>query len=336
MSRLEMLTPQHSAIAPIDYEPADAVNPTEPQPYCDVWHSDVPTKLLSSSTNRGWSGLAAELRAHGKGVVPWRSTPSDIQVCVGIHGKIGSLITRRASGILDQAVAGRNTVWLSPRAGRKAQSSSPTISRRSCVCYLPNRQLSPRKLGVDSKGLPSRELRYEAAFEDSLISAMARAVASELKAETSAGRLMVKSLANCMAVRLLQNCVRTPAAKSRTALPKGGLDRRKLLRVLDYIAANLESDLTIDRMASIACLSRYHFGRAFRQAVGQSPHRYVSAKRLERAKAMLISERSTAGRHCALAEVFLPGQLHASIQASDRSGTQPISSNSRGSRVKSR
>ena len=145
---------------------------------------------------------------------------------------------------------------------------------------------------------------------------------------------MVELLANCMAVRLLQNYVRTPAAKSRTALPKGGLDRRKLLRVLDYIAANLEGDLTIDRMASIACLSRYHFGRAFRQAVGQSPHRYVSAKRLERAKAMLISERSTAGRHCALTEVFLPGQLHASIQASDRSGTQPISSNSRGSRVK--
>ena len=164
---------------------------------------------------------------------------------------------------------------------------------------------------------------------------MARAVASELKAETSAGRLMVELLANCMAVRLLQNYVRTPAAKSRTALPKGGLDRRRLsLRVLDYIAANLEGDLTIDRMASIACLSRYHFGRAFRQAVGQSPHRYVSAKRLERAKAMLISERSTVGRHCALVEVFLPGQLHASIQASDRSGTQPISSNSRGSRVK--
>ena len=288
MSRLEMLTPQHSAIAPIDYGPADAVNPTEPQPYCDVWHCDVPTKLLSSSTNRGWSGLAAELRAHGKGVVPWRSTPSDIQVCVGIHGKIGSLITRRASGILDQAAAGRNTVWLSPAGWQEGSIEFADDLAEVVHIYLPYSRLSPSKLGIDSKGLPPGELKYEAAFEDSLISAMARAVASELKAETSAGRLMVESLANCMAVRLLQNYVRTPAAKSRTALPKGGLDRRRLLRVLDYIAANLEGDLTIDRMASIACLSRYHFGRAFRQAVGQSPHRYVSAKRLERAKAMLI------------------------------------------------
>jgi AraC family transcriptional regulator len=41
-------------------------------------------------------------------------------------------------------------------------------------------------------------------------------------------------------------------------------------------------------MASIACLSRFHFARAFKQAVGQSPHRYVSARRLERAKGLLI------------------------------------------------
>jgi AraC family transcriptional regulator len=71
-------------------------------------------------------------------------------------------------------------------------------------------------------------------------------------------------------------------------LPKTeGLDRHRLLRVLNYIEANLEGDLSIDRMASIACLSRYHFARAFRQAVGQPPHRYVSARRLERAKALL-------------------------------------------------
>ncbi|SPP93323.1 conserved protein of unknown function [Bradyrhizobium vignae] len=40
-------------------------------------------------------------------------------------------------------------------------------------------------------------------------------------------------------------------------------------------------------MASIACLSRYHFARAFKQAVGHSPHRYVSIRRLDRAKALL-------------------------------------------------
>ncbi|SPP96981.1 helix-turn-helix domain-containing protein [Bradyrhizobium vignae] len=62
-----------------------------------------------------------------------------------------------------------------------------------------------------------------------------------------------------------------------------------VFRVLDYVEANLESELSLDQMASIACLSRYHFARAFKKAVGQSPHRYVSARRLDRAKALLMA-----------------------------------------------
>jgi AraC family transcriptional regulator len=57
--------------------------------------------------------------------------------------------------------------------------------------------------------------------------------------------------------------------------------------VLDYIEANLEGDLTVSQLASVACLSQFHFARAFKAAVGQSPHRHVSARRLERAKELL-------------------------------------------------
>jgi AraC family transcriptional regulator len=71
---------------------------------------------------------------------------------------------------------------------------------------------------------------------------------------------------------------------------RGALDRRRLVRVLDYIESNLEGDLSLDGMASIACLSRYHFARAFRQAIGRPPHRYVNGRRLERAKALLTQD----------------------------------------------
>jgi AraC-like DNA-binding protein len=93
-----------------------------------------------------------------------------------------------------------------------------------------------------------------------------------------------------MAVRLVQKQVGAPGTQSLVARERGGLDRRRLFRVLDYIEANLEGDLSLDRMASIACLSRYHFARVFKQAVGHSPHRYITARRLERAKALLIQD----------------------------------------------
>ncbi|MBP0110651.1 helix-turn-helix domain-containing protein, partial [Bradyrhizobium vignae] len=81
-----------------------------------------------------------------------------------------------------------------------------------------------------------------------------------------------------------------PALESRV-IPtlKNKLNAYGVFRVLDYVEANLESELGLDQMASIACLSRYHFARAFKKAVGQSPHRYVSARRLDRAKALLMA-----------------------------------------------
>ncbi|MGY4223218.1 AraC family transcriptional regulator [Bradyrhizobium sp. USDA 4503] len=259
----------------------------EPQPHGDRWQSRGPTKLLLSSMNRGWSGLSAEVRTHGKSVIPWQGTQSDTEICIDIRGN-GSLITRRASGIVDKKVTRPGTVWLTPAGWRDGSVDIANDLPEIMHIHLPSSQFSPSKLGIDVDESVLGFLRYQSAFEDPLLGEMARAIASELQAETSAGTLLVESLASSMAARLIQKHICTPTASSVTRLAREGLGRRRLFRVLDYIEANLEGDLTLDRMASTAALSRYHFARAFKQAVGQSPHRYVSTKRLERAKLLLI------------------------------------------------
>ncbi|MDA9499193.1 hypothetical protein XI05_17315 [Bradyrhizobium sp. CCBAU 11357] len=153
---------------------------------------------------------------------------------------------------------------------------------------LPLSQLSPSNLGSNIDGSAIGALRYERAFEDSLLAEIAYAIAAELHTETSAGNLLVETLASSLTARLVQKTANASSNQPFPLLTAKGLDRRRLFRVLDYIEANLEGDLTIDHMASIACLSKFHFARAFGQAVGQSPHRYVSARRLQRAKALLL------------------------------------------------
>jgi len=153
--------------------------------------------------------------------------------------------------------------------------------------YLPLSHFSSGNFDTDTDESAIGALNYETAFEDPLLAEIACAVVSELKTETSAGGLLVGALASSLAARLLQKHVSAPRTQLFPRRTHQGLDQRRLFRVLDYIDANLEGDLSLERMASIACLSRYHFARAFRQAVGQPPHRYVSARRLERAKALL-------------------------------------------------
>lgn len=89
------------------------------------------------------------------------------------------------------------------------------------------------------------------------------------------------------ATKFVQTQLDGEAHQRAVSFSGNGLDRRRLIRVLDYIETHLESDLNLGRMASVACLSRFHFSRKFKQAVGCSPLRYVAKRRFERAKALL-------------------------------------------------
>ncbi len=51
---------------------------------------------------------------------------------------------------------------------------------------------------------------------------------------------------------------------------------------------HLEDDIGLEDLASVACLSVFHFSRMFGNRMGMPPHRYLSRLRLEAAKAMLL------------------------------------------------
>jgi AraC family transcriptional regulator len=243
--------------------------------------------MLLSSADRGWSGLSAQLCKVSKGVKPWRTPQTDVRICVDVRGN-ESLVTRRAPGFESRIIARRGTVWLSPPGLQEGSVEFAEDMTGVLHIYLPLSHLSSANFDITIDESAIGALSYERAFEDPLLAEIGCAIASELQAETSAGSLLVETLASSLAARLLQKHISASSAQTFPPRTGHGLDRRRLYRVLSYIEANLEGDLSIERMAEIACLSRYHFARAFRQAIGQSPHRYVSAKRLERAKALLM------------------------------------------------
>ena len=259
----------------------------EPWSYLDLYAKDGCISVLSTSTNRGWSGLSARLCSVRRTEAPWRSPQSEIRICVDVSGNKSSIV-RRAPGIESRIVVRRGTVWLSPLGVQEGSVDFADDMSGILHIYLPLSCFAPGNLAVNIDAPAIGALRYETALEDPLLAEIGYAIASELETETSAGSLLIEGLASSLAARLVQKYIRETTGQSLGSPARGALDRRRLQRVLDYIEANLEGDLTLDDMASIACLSRFHFARAFKEAVGQSPHRHVSAKRLTRAKALLI------------------------------------------------
>ena len=71
-------------------------------------------------------------------------------------------------------------------------------------------------------------------------------------------------------------------------------------RVLAYIRANLDQTITVDDLAREVAMSPSHFGRVFKETLGETPMQYVLAYRIEQAVDMM-AEKSTPLGEIALA-----------------------------------
>jgi AraC-like DNA-binding protein len=64
-------------------------------------------------------------------------------------------------------------------------------------------------------------------------------------------------------------------------------DNRRMLRARDAMDRDFALPLDVPRLAGIAAVSKAHFIRTFRATFGETPHRYLQRRRLERAMYLL-------------------------------------------------
>src|SRR5207247_6014998 len=141
---------------------------------------------------------------------------------------------------------------------------------------------------------PERSIRYSCGVHDEVINQIGLSVLSEMMSPTAAGRMLVETSSLLLAARLAHSHSETELIRS----PIGsghGLDGGRLRRVLAYIQEHLVEDITVADLANVACLSIFHFTRAFAATIGVPPHRYVSRRPLESAQAMIATGRASLG-----------------------------------------
>ena len=64
-------------------------------------------------------------------------------------------------------------------------------------------------------------------------------------------------------------------------------ENRRMLRARDAMDRDYALLLDVPRLASIACVSEAHFIRTFKATFGETPHRYLQRRRVERAMYLL-------------------------------------------------
>jgi transcriptional regulator GlxA family with amidase domain len=65
------------------------------------------------------------------------------------------------------------------------------------------------------------------------------------------------------------------------------LTNRLMLRARDAMDRDYRNELDVPALARIACVSEAHFIRTFKATFGETPHRYLQRRRVERAMYLL-------------------------------------------------
>src|SRR5215831_8767118 len=83
-------------------------------------------------------------------------------------------------------------------------------------------------------------------------------------------------------------------SRSRPAVPRGArlfdpVTMVRLLRARDYLAANYNQRASLEDAAREAALSPFHFSRIYTAAFGETPHEFVTRRRVDEAKRLLLA-----------------------------------------------
>lgn len=250
--------------------------------------------LLNSSKDLGWSTLSAELRSHGRCDGPGTEA-LHAEVAITMQGVSEGQVACKVGGSWRAVRPTTGTIWLRPIGARSdvALISAPKV--QVMHMYVP--ALVFRRLAddYDLPASPGRSIRYSCGVQDPIIGQIAQTVLSEMMHPTAAGRMLVETSSMFLAARLAHSYLEATSAQPQ-ARGCHGLDARRLRRVLDYVDMRLTDDVTVADLAKVACLSIFHFTRAFAASMGVPPHRYVSQRRLDYAKAMIVAGRTPLDR----------------------------------------
>jgi AraC family transcriptional regulator len=152
-----------------------------------------------------------------------------------------------------------------------------------CIEFRPSERL--RQSICDELGVPrASELGDINLRPDPVLLAASMRVRADAAGSWPLDQLEADALIEALLRRLVLRCFGGQLPRATTLV----LDDRKVTRVMDYIESNLSADLSLDDLAQVAALSRYHFIRAFKATTGLTPHRFLLSRRMNKAARLFM------------------------------------------------
>ena len=136
----------------------------------------------------------------------------------------------------------------------------------------------------DQPLLERQVFRRQHQCQDKHLQALIQALLIEAEMGGPNGRLYADTLSTALATHFVNHYSIDCPIDFSSLHP---IERQRLGRIVDYIEANLTEEISLSDLALEAGLSKFHFSRLFKDAIGVTPHKYVVKRRIEQAAQVL-------------------------------------------------
>jgi AraC family transcriptional regulator len=226
-----------------------------------------------------FAGDGFEIVVHESAPVGYpEESHATVQICIPMFGARYKVKRESETGAALEQDLGARDILLVP-AG---QPHAVQWLRRAGIVSL---QISERFV-EETLDVPRLTLPDFLAVRDRFVTVAAAELYASMGAEETIAPVFAEALVVGVAHRIATTASRSNFRKS-VAVRR--LTPVLLRRIERYIDENLERQVGLCELATLAGLSRWYFLRVFAETVGTSPHDYVTRRRLDRARNLLCS-----------------------------------------------
>lgn len=246
-----------------------------------IW---VPGHLTVRSPDQGWQGVSVRgylYKGSDVEVPPMR----DYMIVAYRRGL--TPMRRQLDGRWSEVALGPGDVSLLTRAAPSHWTWPQGIE--VVHIYLTESELAATCQQMCEREVSEIELHDTLQAGDPAIHRVAMMLASEAAHSGLGSELLIESLACQMSVYILR---RHAEVNFRTPESARGLSTRQRHLVRDYVKRHLDEKLSLNDLAGLLALSRYHFARGFRESMGVTPHEFVMRQRVAKAQMLLRRTRT--------------------------------------------
>lgn len=239
---------------------------------------------LDSSIDAGWRSVMLHRIRWSPEPAYWEGQPTpDVRLMVALRGSQHVEVFKDGHWHVADLRPGALGLTPSGHADRlRTHGELPFEAASLCLPATLMEEAADRLLQGGQRS--GKRVLSQLSFVDPAIAASVGALLAGMR--SGAPDLYAEQAAHWLATHLL--VVHGHADPDRAAPPSERLTARSLERVIELMRSHYADALSLEALASEACISKFHFSRLFRARTGMPPHEFLVAERMKAARRLLM------------------------------------------------